>query len=96
MSDSNKKQASEPVEKTTQEKNFDAARETARINHENSVKQNTVNGNEGVRVKEGGPVEVINPVRNQATGELQEDTRTLKQSPEEALGVDGNTKPEAE
>jgi hypothetical protein len=78
----------EDTDKSTQDINFDAARETARINHENDVKQNTVDGNEGVEVREGKPVEVINPVRNQATGELEDDTRTLKQSPEEALGVD--------
>lgn len=87
-------------EKSTQEKNFDAARETAQRNHDNHVKQNTVDGNEGVEVRELKPVEVINPVRNNATGELEDDTRTLKQSHEEALGLEdssdsGSTKSES-
>lgn len=77
---------------STQEKNFDAARETARINHENDVKQNTVDGNEGVEVREAKPIEVINPVRNAATGELEDDTRTLKQTPEEAVGAEDGSK----
>lgn len=69
-------------------RNFDQARETARINHENGVKQNTVSGNEGVQVRDAQPKEVINPVRNPATGELEDDTRTLKQTPEEAVGAE--------
>lgn len=74
-------------EVSTREANFDQARETARINHENHVERNTVDGNEGVEVREAKPVEVINPVRNAATGELEDDTRTLKQTPEEAVGA---------
>lgn len=81
---------------TTQDKNFDAARETARINHENEVQRNTTDGNDGVEVRDAKPVEVINPVRNSATGELEDDTRTLKQSPEEALGVDKDSKSKSE
>lgn len=77
--------------RTTQEVNFDAARETSRINHERDVAANTVSGNEGVEVREAKVVEVINPVRDQATGELQDDTRTLKETPEEII-----TPPEGE
>lgn len=80
---------------STQERNFDNARKTAAINHENDKNQNTVDGNEGVEVRELKPVEVINPVRNGATGELEDDTRTLKQTPEQALGVD-NSAPKTE
>ena len=75
-------------EVSVQDRNFENARKTALINHEQGVKQNTVDGNEGVEVREVKAPEVINPVRNQATGELEDDTRTLKQTPEQALGVD--------
>ncbi len=69
-----------------QDKNFENARKTAAINHENDVNQNLVGGCEGVEVRDAKPVEVINPVRNASTGELEDDTRTLKQSPEEVVG----------
>lgn len=81
----------EDTDKSVQDQNFDQARETARINHENSTKQNVVDGNDGVEVRDLQAVEVINPVRNPATGELEDDTRTLKQSHEEALGVDAKS-----
>lgn len=68
--------------------NFESARETARINHERDVNENTVGGYEGVEVRDAQPKEVINPVRNPATGELEDDTRTLKQTPEEQVGAD--------
>lgn len=72
--------------------NFDSARETARVNHERDVNQNTVGGYEGVEVRDSQAKEVINPVRNPATGELEDDTRTLKQSPEEQVGADESAK----
>lgn len=81
----------EDTEKSVQEQNFDQARETARVNHEKHVEQNVVDGNDGVEVRDLKPIEVINPVRNPATGELEDDTRTLKQSHEEALGVDATS-----
>lgn len=79
---------SEKQEKSVRELNFDQARETARVNHEKHTAQNVVDGNEGVEVRDLKPVEVINPVRNASTGELEDDTRTLKQSHEEAVGAD--------
>lgn len=90
MPDSTKK---EDTKKSVQEANFDNARETAQINHDKSVKQNASDGNEGVEVRELKAIEVINPVLNPSTGKLEDDTRTLKQSHEEALGLD--TKAEA-
>lgn len=72
-------------ERSVRDINFDDARETSRINHENDVKQNSVGGYEGVEVREAKPVEVINPVRNPATGELETDTRTVKKTPEEVI-----------
>ena len=77
----------ENTPRTTQEINFDNARETARVNAENDKNQNTVEGYEGVEVRPLENVEVINPVRNPATGKLEDDTRTLKQSPEEQVGA---------
>lgn len=73
-------------------RNFESARETARVNHERDVEQNTVGGYEGVEVRDAQAKEVINPVRNPATGELEDDTRTLKQSPEEQVGADESAK----
>lgn len=73
-------------DRDAQDKNFENARKTAAINHENDVNQNVVGGYEGVEVREAKPVEVINPVRNASTGELEDYTRTLKQSPEEVVG----------
>lgn len=80
--------AKKTEERSTQDINFDNARETARINHEAGVNQNITDGKDGVEVRELKPVEVINPVRNGVTGELEDDTRTLKQSHEEALGIE--------
>ena len=93
-----KSKKAEDADKSVQDINFDQARETARVNHERDTKQNVVDGTDGVEVRDLKPVEVINPVRNPATGELEDDTRTLKQSHEEALGGDGTTgsKTEAE
>ena len=73
--------------RSTQDVNFDNARETARVNHEKDTNQNLSGGYEGVEVREVKATEVINPVRNPATGELEDDTRTLKQSPEEVVGA---------
>ena len=73
--------------RSTQDINFDQARETARVNAERDAEQNTVGGYDGVEVREGKPVEVINPVRNPATGELEDDTRTIKSTPEEQVGA---------
>src|SRR5690349_12401029 len=89
MADS--KKTAEDNDKSVQDLNFDQARETARINHERDTEQNVVDGNDGVEVRDLQAVEVINPVRNPATGELEDDTRTLKQSHEEALGVDAKS-----
>lgn len=75
-------------ERSTRDRNFDEARETARRNHENSVAQNTHEGTEGVEVRDLKPVEVINPVLNPATGELEDDTRTIKKTPEEEVGAE--------
>lgn len=79
----------EDVAKSTQETNFDNARETARINHEANTAENAnnVSGYEGVEVREARNIEVINPVRNQVTGELEDDTRTVKLSDEEVVGA---------
>lgn len=88
MATTKKAQAKEAeAPRTVQEINFDNARETAARNAENDKNQNTVDGNEGVEVRPLENVEVINPVRNPATGELEDDTRTLKQTPEEQVGA---------
>lgn len=83
------KKTEDATERTTQEINFDNARETARVNHEaNTVEnENSVGGYDGVEVRPLEQVEVINPVRNQVTGELEDDTRTVKLSDEEAVGA---------
>lgn len=73
--------------RTAQEINFASARETAQRNHENDVKQNLTGGYDGVEVREAKNTEVINPVRNASTGKLEDDTRTIKTSPEEAVGA---------
>lgn len=80
--------------KSVRETNFDNARKTAALNHERHDEQNMTDGNDGVEVRPLEPIEVINPVRNSATGELEDDTRVLKQSHEQALGLedsDGKT-----
>lgn len=79
--------ARERDQRTAREINFEQARETSRVNHENDEKQNVVGGYDGVEVREGKNVEVINPVRNQATGKLEDDTRVVKTTPEEEVGA---------
>ena len=88
MATSKKAEVAETTEaRSTQDINFDNARKTAQVNHDANVleNENSVGGYDGVEVRPLEQVEVINPVRNNATGELEDDTRTIKLSDKEAV-----------
>lgn len=79
--------ASAEARQSAQDANFASARETAVKNHEADVQQNISGGYDGVEVREGKTVEVINPVRNPISGELESDTRVVEQTDEEVVGA---------
>lgn len=76
-----------------QDQNFANAAELARVNSAKEAEQNVVGGYDGVEVRDLQAKEVINPVRNSVTGELETDTRGIEVSDIDAVtGADEATK----